>query len=140
MKISRRGEQTRVTDQTFERQFSDPACRFHKRACHQAHRFRRLDDPIPHISTVSRARSRFFPFQVGAEAVVFYAVSITDADIIISDGKSLEVNGVTPDKLMLPTGADLAARRDPVLAYAARLPAQSSTPKRLALFSVGRRK
>lgn len=65
--------------------------------------------------------SRLFPFQIGADTVIFYAASITDADIVMSDGKSLEGVGVTPDKVMLPTGADLAAGRDPVLAYAASL-------------------
>jgi hypothetical protein len=39
----------------------------------------------------------------------------------MSDGKSLEKIGVTPDLFLIPEGADLAARRDPVLSHAAKL-------------------
>ncbi len=66
-------------------------------------------------------RARGYDHQLGADVVIFYGASVTDADLIMTDGKSLEHTGVTPDKPMLPTGADLAARRDPVLAYAASL-------------------
>lgn len=61
--------------------------------------------------------SKIYPEHVGAD----YAVAITEADPIMSDGKSLEGVGVTPDVLVLPTGADLAAGRDPALARAAQL-------------------
>jgi len=62
--------------------------------------------------------SRYFPHQSGIDTVAFFGVSVTEADLIMSDGKSLENEGVVPDKLLLPTAQDLAAGRDPVLAQA----------------------
>lgn len=60
-------------------------------------------------------------YKMGTDTVVFYAALITDADIVMPDGKSLEYVGVTPDERILPTAADLAAQRDPVMARAAEL-------------------
>jgi C-terminal processing protease CtpA/Prc len=64
-------------------------------------------------------QSRTFDHQTGNDTVIFFGVSVTNADVIMSDGKSLEGVGVTPDELLLPTAADLAAQRDPVMARAA---------------------
>ncbi len=66
-------------------------------------------------------RSRTYTRDAGVGSIVPFAVSITDANLIMTDGKSLEKVGVTPDETMLPTGEDLAAQRDPVLTRAAEL-------------------
>jgi carboxyl-terminal processing protease len=55
-----------------------------------------------------------------SSAGVDYSAEITVANLIMKDGLSLEHHGVTPDELVLPTPADLASNRDPVLAYAAK--------------------
>jgi C-terminal processing protease CtpA/Prc len=65
----------------------------------------------------------------GLERSVFYGVSVTEADMIMKDGKSLERVGVTPDELVLPTPEDLASGRDPVLARAVELGGGKITPE-----------
>jgi C-terminal processing protease CtpA/Prc len=76
---------------------------------------------IGDLSAGAVMRAKIYPHQVGADIVVPYAACITDADLIMTDGKSLERIGVTPNELLLPTAADLAAKRDPVLSRAAAL-------------------
>jgi carboxyl-terminal processing protease len=66
-------------------------------------------------------RSRFYPLQLGVLNAILFGIYVTDADLIMTDGKSLEHVGVTPDELLLPTQEDMAANRDPVLAHAASL-------------------
>ena len=63
-------------------------------------------------------RSRTHPHQMGVDVMVLYAASVTDADIIMPDGKSLERVGVTPDEDMRPTAENLRDREDPVLSRA----------------------
>jgi len=65
--------------------------------------------------------SRIFPHHAGVGGVAFYAASITIGDVRLSNGESLEKIGVRPDEIVLPSPGDLAAARDPVLAYAIEL-------------------
>jgi C-terminal processing protease CtpA/Prc len=73
--------------------------------------------------------ARHYSEQMGADAKLFYAASITEADVIMKDGKSLEHVGVTPDEVSLPTPQDMASGRDPVLAHAAELAGVKITPE-----------
>ena len=80
-------------------------------------------------------RSRRYSHFIGDYKFIPYGVSITDSDIIMTDGKSLEHVGVTPDELKLPSPADLASKRDPVLAHALSLVGVDYTPEKAgALF------
>lgn len=65
--------------------------------------------------------SRSFGHEQGTDVVAFYGASVTVADLIMSDGKSLESVGVTPDELLLPTPQAMAAQHDPVMSRAAAL-------------------
>ena len=62
--------------------------------------------------------ARYHPLRIGAESVVLYGVSVTEAALVMTDGGRLEGVGVAPDAVLLPTAADLAAGADPVLAHA----------------------
>ena len=89
-------------------------------------------------------RSIFRPGALGDMSsgnMIFYGASITDADIIMADGKGLEHVGVTPDEVVLPKPADLAAKRDPVLARAAALVgAEISSEKAAEMFPLEKTK
>jgi C-terminal processing protease CtpA/Prc len=59
-----------------------------------------------------------FTHEASWNVTYIYGDSITVADMIMSDGKSLERTGVTPDQLLLPTSTDLLNKRDLVLSSA----------------------
>lgn len=63
-------------------------------------------------------RSMYYPKKFGLDVVVYYGVSVTDANLIMTDGQSLEKNGVAPDTLLLPKPSEMRDKADPVLAQA----------------------
>jgi C-terminal processing protease CtpA/Prc len=81
-------------------------------------------------SSGSVMESRFYPHRIGVDTVITFATSITDANLIMADGKSLERTGVIPDELVLPTAADLASGRDPVLSRAAEILGVKLSPEK----------
>lgn len=74
-------------------------------------------------------QSRPVTMQTGADSFSLYGMNLTNADVIMSDEKSLENIGVMPQILLLPTGADLAAQRDIVLTAALELFGQIVKPE-----------
>ena len=79
-------------------------------------------------------RSRFFPMESGIGNDLWFGATVTLSDVIMNDGTSLEKVGVTPDETVLPTAADLAAERDPVLARAVTLLGGTMTPEQAGRF------
>ena len=86
-------------------------------------------------------RSKYHAMQSGTTTLLLYGASVTDADLIMTDGKSLEKAGVTPDELQLPSSADLKDTRDPVLSRAAELLGVKIEPEKAgSLFPIEWRK
>lgn len=80
-------------------------------------------------------RSRFHQKELGLSSLTLFGVSVTDADVRMSDGSTLEKVGVTPDTLQLPTGLDLASKKDPVLSAALAIFGVEMSPEKAgALF------
>ena len=80
-------------------------------------------------SSGSVMEAKSYDYDLGVDTKIFFGAEITEADLIMTDGKSLEHVGVTPDELVLPTPADMAAGRDPVLARAAAMLGAKLTPE-----------
>jgi C-terminal processing protease CtpA/Prc len=74
--------------------------------------------------------ARGYDHQVGVGGTLYYGINMTIADVIMSDGKSLEHVGVTPDEIAIPKPEDLAAHRDTVLSKAAALAGIEVTPEK----------
>ena len=81
------------------------------------------------LTSGSVMEANFYPLEYGMDIVIYFGAEITSADLMMSDGRSLEKIGVTPDVLMLPSPADMAAGRDPVLARAAEMAGVKLTPE-----------
>jgi carboxyl-terminal processing protease len=88
-------------------------------------------------SSGSVMMARHYDASTGSGGSLPFGSSITIADVIMSDGQSLEKAGVTPDELLLPTAEDLANNRDPVLSRAAAICGVTLDPERAgALFPI----
>jgi C-terminal processing protease CtpA/Prc len=73
--------------------------------------------------------ARQFGHRIGINPIYYYGTSVASADLIMTDGKSLENTGVTPDETIIPSAADLAKGRDPVMARAAEIAGVALTPE-----------
>ena len=62
-----------------------------------------------------------YDHHVGFEKVLVYGVTITVRDVVMNDGNRLENVGVEPEFIVVPTGADLVAKRDPQMSKALAL-------------------
>lgn len=75
-------------------------------------------------------QARLFPHDVfNVPGSPKYLTFVSTADMIMTDGGSLEGKGVTPDEKLLPTAEDLAAGRDPLLAAGVTLAGFPMTPE-----------
>jgi C-terminal processing protease CtpA/Prc len=72
--------------------------------------------------------ARHYSESLGADTRVFYGFSVTVANLIMTDGKSLENTGVIPDEIVLPTATDLAEGKDPALSRTAELAGTTLDP------------
>ena len=82
-----------------------------------------------------------YQYAIGTDqrTMILFQASITVSDFILTDGKSLEHRGVTPDEVRLPSGEDLAAGRDPVLSCAASVAGITLSPEKAGkLFPIDR--
>ncbi len=72
------------------------------------------------LSAGAVMESRYFGHEAGIGVVAPYGASVTIADLIMTDGKSLENLGVMPDEKIIMTPQDVANNRDTVLAKAVK--------------------
>lgn len=74
------------------------------------------------------------PHEVGFTQVLSYRLQVSISDVIMPDGQRLENIGVIPDHLVIPTGADIAARRDPAMTKALSLVGVTISPEEAGTF------
>jgi hypothetical protein len=68
--------------------------------------------------------SYYYPHEAGfvmGGKHVDYGLQVSVEDLIMNDESRLENTGVTPEWIVVPTGADLAAKRDPAMTKALAL-------------------
>ena len=84
----------------------------------------------------------FFKLASALSTVVFSSVgmSVTIADVIMSDGSRLEKTGVTPDLPIIPNALALSKKLDPVLSVAAGSFGATLTPEDAAKLGFAREK
>ena len=78
--------------------------------------------------------AQIYPHHLGLAYMVSYASEVTSANLVMTDGNSLENVGVLPDVEQLPAAEDLRSNRDPVLASALALLGQRITPEEAGKF------
>lgn len=75
--------------------------------------------------------AEYHPHPLGTGlATVIFGVMVSVADFVMTDGKSLEHIGVTPDEKMLPSKEDLLNNRDPVMSHAAEIAGVTLSPEK----------
>lgn len=84
---------------------------------------------IGDISSGSVMQSEFRSLKWGSDNVFFYGMNLTNADVIMSDGISLEHTGVTPHVHLFQTPSEIAAVQDTQLAEALKLLDQPMSPE-----------
>jgi carboxyl-terminal processing protease len=72
--------------------------------------------------------ARQYGHRTGINPSYYYGTSVAVADLVMTDGKSLENTGVMPDETIIPSAEDLANGRDPVMVRAAELAGVTLTP------------
>jgi C-terminal processing protease CtpA/Prc len=84
---------------------------------------------IGDMTSGSVMEAKIYAHPFGRSSEDYFATEISQADLRMEGGVSLEGIGVTPDQKILPSQEDLEKLRDPVLAHAVRLAGAQITPE-----------
>ena len=77
--------------------------------------------PTLRLAAGAVMEAKTYAHELGADSVIPWGTNMTGADVIMSDGKSIERVGVIPDEAILPSADDMVAHRDPVMVRAVEL-------------------